>query len=222
MQLELSIDRMAYGSDAVARTSEGKTVFVEGAVAGDRALVDIVEEGKRFDRGRVAEVLDPSPDRVAPLCPYAGVCGGCPWAHVDYAAQLSFKRANVTDALVRLGHMDANKAETLVEDCAAPGDAWGYRNKVELGCRREGGRLEIGMYRERSKRLVRVDACLLQEPKYAKTLKAVRGAVSYLSGSQDLGIERIGIRGPRRAPGRARRSRASCRTPSRPPRWCAS
>ena len=71
---------MTYGPDAVAHDAAGKTVFVSGAVAGDvvRAVFD--REGERWSHARSVELVEPSPDRVRPACPFAGACGGCPWA----------------------------------------------------------------------------------------------------------------------------------------------
>lgn len=109
------IERMSFGSAAVGHLSDGKTVFVEGAVPGDVARVELTEEKPRFARGRAAEILEASPDRVAPPC--AAGCGGCPWAPLAYEAQLVAKRANVVDALVRTAHMDAARAEALVGSC---------------------------------------------------------------------------------------------------------
>lgn len=195
--LELSIERMAYGADAISHTPEGKTVFVSGAVAGDVVRAQIVSDGDSFARAKVEKIVEPSPNRVTPPCPYASVCGGCPWAALSRDAQLEAKRANVVDSLKRIGHMDAARAEELVRPCEAPSDAWGYRNKVELGFSRIKGRALIGMHGT-DQGLVKVDSCPLLDKRNAKLVKAVSGSLTYLSGSQELGIERIGIRASRR------------------------
>ena len=122
----VSIDRMSYGSAAVGRLADGKTVFVEGAAPGDVAEVEVVEAKPRFARATVARLVEPSPDRVAPPC--AAGCGGCSWAHLAYPAQLAAKRANVVDALVRTGHMDPARAEEIVAPCVPSKREWGYRN----------------------------------------------------------------------------------------------
>lgn len=195
--IELSVERMAYGADAIAHTPEGKTVFVGGAVAGDVVRARIVSDGGSFARAKAEEVIEPSPDRIAPACPYASVCGGCPWAALSREAQLEAKRSNVLDSLVRIGHMEATRANELVRPCEAPSDAWGYRNKVELGFSRIKGRALIGMHGT-DQGLVKVDSCPLLDKRNAKLVKAVSGSLTYLSGSQELGIERIGIRASRR------------------------
>ena len=70
----ITIERMGYGAEAVGHLPDGKTVFVEGAVPGDVVRVELTEEKPRFARGRVSEILEASPDRVAPPC--AAGCGG--------------------------------------------------------------------------------------------------------------------------------------------------
>ena len=98
---------MAAGGDALAREPSGRVVFVEGALPGERVLVELTDQRKDFARGRVVEVLDPSAARVeAPCGSVARGCGGCQWQHADPSAQADFKRAIVLDALRRIGRMD--------------------------------------------------------------------------------------------------------------------
>lgn len=198
-KIELRCERMSYCPDAVARDADGRTVFVSGAVAGDlvRATVDRVED--RWSHARVDEVVEVSPDRVAPACPYAGACGGCPWAALSYPAQAAAKRAGVVDSLVRIGHMDAEAAEALVAPLVSPSEPWGYRNKVELAVARVGNRLQVGMHAAGGEGVVRCKSCALLDSKFSGAVKAVSGALNYLMGSSDgVELERIGIRASRR------------------------
>ncbi|MGI6755359.1 MAG: 23S rRNA (uracil(1939)-C(5))-methyltransferase RlmD [Atopobiaceae bacterium] len=192
-QLELSIERMAYGADAIAHTPEGKTAFVYGAVPGDIVLAEVVREEKSFLKARTVQVVTPSRERVVPACPYADVCGGCPWAHMSRALQLKAKRSSVVDALVRIGHADASQAEALVAQTEAPSPEWGYRNKIELGCARQGHQVRIGLHGADGTSIIKVDSCPLFAAK-GKVVKAVSGALSYLATSHQLDFERIGIR----------------------------
>ena len=192
--LRLTVERATYGADCIAHTKEGKTVFVAGAVPGDVAEVRLTGDGRRFSRAAVERILEPSPHRVEAPCPLVDVCGGCPWGHMAYGAQLEAKRANVMDALTRIGHMDVGRAEGLVAPCVAPGGPWGYRNKVELAFARRNGRALVGMHDRAGTGVVKVDACPLLQKGSARLTKAVSGAVSYLANSHRLSFERIGIR----------------------------
>ena len=80
---QVRIERMAYGPEAVGRLESGKTVFVAGAVPGDLVEVAVDREAERYCNGHVSKVLEASPDRVVPECPYAAACGGCPWAQIS-------------------------------------------------------------------------------------------------------------------------------------------
>ena len=72
--MQISIESMAYGADAVGHI-DGKAVFVAGGVPGDVVEAEVVSDGKNFSRARVTRVLEASPDRVPSRCPYAEVCG---------------------------------------------------------------------------------------------------------------------------------------------------
>ncbi|MEC4183330.1 23S rRNA (uracil(1939)-C(5))-methyltransferase RlmD [Adlercreutzia sp. R21] len=190
----VQIDRMSYGSAGVGRLPDGKTVFVEGAAPGDVVEVALREEKPRFARGTVARVVEPSPVRVDSPC--AAGCGGCPWAHLSYDAQLAAKRANVVDALVRVGHLDGERTEAVVASCVPSKREWGYRNKLELACGADAaGRLVLGMRPEGGSQVVPLDACPLANRLIERSPKALRGALRFLAGADDLGIFRVGVRG---------------------------
>ena len=147
MTERIALERMSYGPAAVGRRADGKTVFVEGAAPGDVVEAEIVEEKPSFARARVASILEASPMRADAGRGCLALCGGCPWAHLSYEAQLEAKRANVADALVRTAHLDAARVEGLVASCAPSKRTWGYRNKLELGaCTGENGRFMLGFY----------------------------------------------------------------------------
>ena len=197
MHKELHIERLCYGADAIARDENGRTVFVTGAVPGETVPVRLTEEKPRFARGVVdGEPTVASPDRVSPSC---SACGGCPWSHIAYEAQVRAKTENLTDALIRTGHLDPDRVKALVRPCTPSPDAWGYRNKIELAVRPGAdGRPEIGMALAGSHDLAHVDTCPLADKAIAKTPKALRGAIRFLAGNTDLSIFRIGVRGSRR------------------------
>lgn len=191
---DLAVERMAYGADAIAHTKDGKTVFVSGGVPGDVVTARVTSDGNSFCNAVVETVVEPSPNRVTPSCPYAGICGGCPWSALSRDAQLEAKRASVVDALVRIGHLDASRVDELVGPCEAPSEAWGYRNKIELSVTRQQGRTVIGLNDRGGSRVIKVDSCPLLAKRSAKLVKAVSGALTYLSGSHQLGVERVGVR----------------------------
>ncbi len=190
----ISIERMGYGPEAVGHLASGKAVFVPGAAPGDVVSVEVVEDRPTFARARLAEVLEPGEARVAaPAC--AGACGGCPWAHLSYEAQLAAKRASVADALVRVGRFERAEVEALVAPCAPSARQWGYRNKVELACAvGADGNPEVGLSEHGTGRLVPLERCPLAPKAIERAPRALRGALRFALGGQDLGLFRIGVR----------------------------
>ena len=116
--LELTPASMAAGGDALARDAAGRVVLVTGALPGERVVARLTEERRDYARAVAVEVLDPSPDRVAPPCAaLAAGCGGCTWQHVAMDAQARLKADVVVDALRRIGRLPSPPApETIALD----------------------------------------------------------------------------------------------------------
>src|SRR5688572_338785 len=105
--LVIDITAIAGGGDGLGRDDTGRVVFVPGALPGESVAVELVQQKKDYARGRLLEVVDPSPDRVEPPCPFvADGCGGCDWQHVDPSAQRGLKATVVADALRRQAHVE--------------------------------------------------------------------------------------------------------------------
>ena len=129
-ELQLVPDKVVAGGEALARDVDGRVVLVEGAIPGERVQVEIHNAKKKFARGRIVEVLEPSPDRIAPPCPHvANGCGGCDWQHIAPDAQRRLRRDIVVDALARLGKVA--DADGLVADMVALPDAH-FRTSVRV------------------------------------------------------------------------------------------
>lgn len=196
MEQTVTIERMGYGAEAVGHLEDGKTVFVEGGAPGDRVTVEMIEERPSFVRARIAHVDEPSPFRTAPMCSHAVICGGCPWAHLSYEAQLTAKRDNVKAALVRTAHLEPERVEELVRPCLPSKREWGYRNKLELAAHIDDrGVFMLGFHRAGAGDLAVCDTCPVAGKPIARSPKALRGALRFAQGSQDLGIFRVGVRG---------------------------
>ena len=137
----LEIASIAAGGDGVGR-SEGIVVFVPRTAPGDVARVRVART-KRFARGQLLSLDEPSPSRVEPPCPHYTVdrCGGCQIQHLSYEAQLAAKGVIIGDALRRIGRRDV--ADPLVEPSDAP---WRYRRKLTLHLRRVGESWIAGLH----------------------------------------------------------------------------
>jgi 23S rRNA (uracil1939-C5)-methyltransferase len=165
--VELVVENMAYGADAVARLN-GLAVFVAGAVPGDRVLASITEMHARFARAQVDSILDASPDRREYPCPKAPTCGGCQWQHIVYKRQLSAKEGAVRDTLQRIGGWSEPNVLPIVP---SPRE-WNYRNKARYAVEKRHGTVRMG-YRERhSHQLVPLETCPLNMPGVDRALHA--------------------------------------------------
>jgi len=152
---ELIIRGYSHQGEGIGRM-DNFTVFVPGAILGERVRVRISEVKKNFARGQLEEVILPSPYRVKPLCPVYHLCGGCQLQHISYKKQLEIKRLTVQDALLRLGRQ---KVEPL--PVIGMKDPWRYRNKGYFHVNQEKGKVRLGFYKEGSYDFVPASGCIL-------------------------------------------------------------
>jgi 23S rRNA (uracil1939-C5)-methyltransferase len=139
-----TVNGLTHGGEGVVHG--GKTVFVAGALPGERIRFRRARRHRQHDDGALIEVLEPSPARVPPRCPHFGVCGGCVLQHLAAAAQLAAKSAELADTLERV-------ARVAPATWLAPltGPEWGYRRRARLGAKfvRKKGCVVVG-FRERA------------------------------------------------------------------------
>jgi 23S rRNA (uracil1939-C5)-methyltransferase len=102
-------------------------LFVDKAVPGDIADIQVYRSKKNFGEGKIVELKKASEYRTEPFCEHFGTCGGCKWQHMTYAAQLQFKQKSVNDALNRIAKIDTGGMLPIVP---SPADKY-YRNKLE-------------------------------------------------------------------------------------------
>jgi 23S rRNA (uracil1939-C5)-methyltransferase len=122
-ELDLRIDSLAFGGAGVARAPGGYVVFVDGGFPGDRVRARVHQRKRSYAQARATELLEPGPDRVAPLAHHPGA----PWQVLSYERQLAVKEQQVDEALRRIGKLDGFALEPIVPAVAQ----WRYRNKLE-------------------------------------------------------------------------------------------
>lgn len=156
--ITLKLDAMAHGGEAIGH-HEGRAVFVPYAIPGERVRVELVEDRGRYARARLLDVLEPSPSRVAPPCPYFGseACGGCQWQHIDYAVQARLKGLVVLDQFRRVGKFEAPPILEPLPDATG----WEYRNHALFRTNAEG---RLGFLSACSHDVYPVDDCLILHP----------------------------------------------------------
>ena len=142
---ELSVVRLGTSGEGIAR-HEGFTVFVPFALPGEKVRAKITLVKKNYAAAELVEILEASPDRVAPKCPVYDRCGGCQLQHLSYEGELKEKRQQVRDALERIGHLQGlDVLPTL-----GAHTPWHYRNKMQFPVAAAGkGKVAIGCFADR-------------------------------------------------------------------------
>jgi len=130
--MQLTPDRLVAGGDAMARDADGRVVFIEGALPGEVVEVEIETSKKDFARARVVEIVERSPLRDTPSCTHRrNGCGGCDWMHLQPEAQLDAKVEIVRESLRRIGRLDPDVVDGLVQRGGAVSQ-FGYRTTIRV------------------------------------------------------------------------------------------
>lgn len=148
--------------DSDALSGNGYTLFVKDAVLGDTVRAKIVKPKKGYAFARLEEVLEPSPDRVEPVCAYARQCGGCQLQAVSYEKQLAFKDRKVKNNLIRIGGFTPDFVEKIMEAPVGMEHPFHYRNKAQFPVGTDkNGRLIAGFYAGRTHTIIENRDCAL-------------------------------------------------------------
>jgi 23S rRNA (uracil1939-C5)-methyltransferase len=158
---EADIVDLAHDGRGIARLN-GKAVFVEGALPGERVRLRVYKRRRQMDEAGLVEVLSASPDRVVPACAHFGICGGCSLQHLSAQAQLAAKERQLLENLQRIGRVAPQRVLAPLR-----GPQWAYRRRARLGVKyvHKKGRVLAG-FREREKPYIAdLQRCeVLQEP----------------------------------------------------------
>jgi 23S rRNA (uracil1939-C5)-methyltransferase len=153
---QLTTTAMASDGRAVARGASGKVVFVEGALPGETVAVEVRSDHARYANGRVVEVVQAAPERIAAPCPRrAEGCGGCQWQHVSMDGQMRLKAAMIEEALHRIGRLDEIQLSPTVGL-----EPWDWRTTIQAGVVEGRAALRQG----HSHDLVPIDGCMIAHP----------------------------------------------------------
>jgi 23S rRNA (uracil1939-C5)-methyltransferase len=156
--MQLTIEKLIYGGEGLARLAAdergpGKSVFVPFLLEGELIEASLTEQKRGFARARLESVIEPSPDRILPNCPYFQRCGGCHYQHTAYEHQLEIKSAILRETLKRTAKIDL--ACELQVHASQP---WNYRNRTRLKVHAT-PEFALGYYRFRSHDMLPVEQC---------------------------------------------------------------
>ncbi|HEY0171361.1 MAG TPA: class I SAM-dependent RNA methyltransferase [Pyrinomonadaceae bacterium] len=165
--LDVRIERVLPGGVGLAH-AEGQTLLVGLAAPGDLARVRVESVKGRVAFASIAEVLEPSPARVEPPCPYFGRCGGCDFQQLSYEAQLEAKAEIIRDCLRRMARTEP-PGEIVVEPSP---EVWRYRSRARW--QHDPVRRHLGYYERGSHRVCDVADCPVAAPPVGERLLQLR------------------------------------------------
>lgn len=176
-QFKVVVESVDYEGKGIARI-DGKTVFIDGVLADEEAVIEIVKRKTNFDKARVVEIIKASPERVIPECPHFGVCGGCSLQHISFAEQIRIKQLVLIDNLLHIGKV---RADFILPPLV--GTSWGYRHRARLSARyvlKKGGVL-VGFREKSSSYVADMNECRILPSHVSALIPELRQLIGMLS-----------------------------------------
>lgn len=171
------VESLDHEGRGIAR-AEGKVIFIEGALPGERVTYSSYRKKPSFELAQVMQIHKPAAMRVQPKCRHFGVCGGCSMQHLEATAQVAVKQRILEDSLWHIGKV---KAETILPPIY--GQAWGYRERARISVRHviKKGKTLVGFHEKRSSFVADMQLCEILPPKISATLPLLAELIDTLS-----------------------------------------
>ena len=183
----VQIEDMGVDGEGIGKV-DGYTLFVKDALVGDLVEARIIKPKKNYAFARLERILEPSVDRVEPVCPYHRQCGGCQIQALSYEAQLRYKENKVRNNLIHIGKFESELIDSIMDlmigmqekdTCVTNSkgellQGFHYRNKAQfpVGCDKDGN-LITGFYAGRTHNIISNTDCALGLPMNQAILEAV-------------------------------------------------
>ncbi|MBS0390804.1 MAG: 23S rRNA (uracil(1939)-C(5))-methyltransferase RlmD [Proteobacteria bacterium] len=178
----LEVTSMDMDAQGVARKSDGKVVFIDGALPTELVSANTHRRKNNWEQASLTEIHRESSQRVTPGCPHfglhAGACGGCKMQHLHADAQVAMKQRVLED---NLWHLSKVKAETILRPIAGP--AWGYRYRARLSVRyvAKKGQVLVGFHERKSRYIADMQTCKILPPHVDAMLMPLRALIGSMA-----------------------------------------
>ena len=175
--MALTVTKLGHDGRGIAHREDGKLIFVDGALPGEQVVVKLTNLHKKYDEGRVIEVITASSDRVEAPCAHFGVCGGCSLQHMSREAQLTLKQSVLAEHLQHFGGIVPQEwLPPLVSDNIS------YRRKARMGVRYviKKEKLLVGFRERQASFLAELDSCVVMDPRLGLSITAFRELIGGL------------------------------------------
>ncbi|MCC6784542.1 MAG: 23S rRNA (uracil(1939)-C(5))-methyltransferase RlmD [Planctomycetes bacterium] len=174
--LDARVEAFGDGPDGIVRVDR-YVLFVPEVIPGERVRVVVSSAARKYGRAELLEVLEPSPDRVEPRCPHFHHCGGCQLQHLAHPAQMLEKSERLRRVIAHA--LDVAPASLPIRPMLGPVVPWEQRTKLALHFVERDGLLEAGYFARRSRDVVGIEECPIQDPLALRVGLAVRdGAIA--------------------------------------------
>jgi 23S rRNA (uracil1939-C5)-methyltransferase len=178
--IDVRIDRLVYGGDAIGKLPDGRVVFIPYAIPGELVRASLVDDKPHLARAKLVEVIEPSDERISPRCQHFGLCGGCHYQHMKYPAQLNAKARILQEQMERIGHLKEIHAIGI----GPSPEAWYYRNHIQFHLTYKG---KLGFQLARTNQTFPVIECHLPE-------KLINQIWPRIEIEPHLGLDRVSLR----------------------------
>jgi len=183
----LEVESLDLEAQGVAHNAEGKVVFIEGALPGERVQVQVHRRKNQWEQASMTVMARESAQRLRPACPHfglhAGACGGCKMQHLHPAAQVAVKQRTLEDNLWHLGKVKPERVLRPIE-----GPSWGYRYRARLSVRfvAKKGTVLVGFHERKSRYIADMRECHVLPPAVSALLMPLRELVMAMEARETL------------------------------------
>jgi 23S rRNA (uracil1939-C5)-methyltransferase len=183
----LEVESIDLDAQGVAHNAEGKVVFIEGALPGERVQVQVHRRKNQWEQASMTALARESSQRARPACPHfglhAGACGGCKMQHLHPAAQVAVKQRALEDSLWHLAKVKPDRVLRPIE-----GPAWGYRDRARLSVRHvaKKGAVLVGFHERKSRYIADMRECHVLPPTASALLLPLRALVMSMDARETL------------------------------------
>ncbi|MDN6318526.1 MAG: 23S rRNA (uracil(1939)-C(5))-methyltransferase RlmD [Marinobacter sp.] len=165
------VESLSHDGRGIAR-QDGKVLFVDGGLPGEQVIAKVVSTRSKFDELRTLEVIEPAPERQAPPCEFADLCGGCSLQHMSADAQIRFKENTLREQFAHFGGIEPEEWVPPMR----PESTLGYRRKARMGVRYVKAResVLVGFREKRNSFLADIDRCVVLDPRIGERIVPLR------------------------------------------------
>ena len=176
-QFPLTIKRLGINGEGIGYFKR-KITFVKGALPGEVILAQVTNVNPKFLEAKLVKIRERSNERVEAPCKVFDLCGGCQLQHLDYDAQLKYKKQIVEDAITKYApHIKLDK----IKDVKGMVSPFYYRNKNQFPVEKSGRKIRAGLYKESSNQLIDLHECLVQDKRTMNTTNEIKKIMSELN-----------------------------------------